>query len=242
MSIYIRSIGKGIPMVFFHGWGFDSNVWLPLTPFLEKSYQLFLVDLPGFGHTSPMDWQAFKEKLLLVLPERFFLIGWSMGGLFATRLTLEAPTRIKYLINITSSPYFIADNQWPGVAKEVFQVFYRNLEQNFNKVLQEFMSLQVGKKRFEMVMGSNPSRDSLKKGLHILQEWDFRESLKSCPTGICYMFGRLDPIVPLHTMEFMKSNYPQYEYVLFRKAAHMPFLSHSDLFVAELLQITNQAI
>ena len=77
MNINIERYGQGKPLVFFHGWGFDSQIWLPLIPFFKDSYQLILVDLPGFGFTSMMDWQTFKVNLLPLLPPQFALAGWS---------------------------------------------------------------------------------------------------------------------------------------------------------------------
>ncbi len=49
MTIHITKYGNKHPLVFFHGWGFDSQVWLSLVPLLEDKYELILVDLPGFG-------------------------------------------------------------------------------------------------------------------------------------------------------------------------------------------------
>jgi pimeloyl-[acyl-carrier protein] methyl ester esterase len=64
MNVNIYKYGEGYPIVFFHGWGFDSQVWLPLAPKLMLNYQLIFVDLPGFGHTPIMDWDLFKDILL----------------------------------------------------------------------------------------------------------------------------------------------------------------------------------
>jgi pimeloyl-[acyl-carrier protein] methyl ester esterase len=50
----------------------------------------------------------------------------------------------------------------------------------------------------------------------------------------CYMFGRLDPIVPISLMQTMRLLYPEFNYVFFKRAAHMPFLSHMDLFLEAL--------
>lgn len=234
MNIHIRSFGQGIPLVFFHGWGFDSHIWEPLIPLLENYYQLFFVDLPGFGLTKDLGWSEFKKELVLRLPERFALVGWSLGGLYATRLAVEEPLRVRQVLNVTTSPYFLADSSWPGLRNEIFQKFYNNLQSDFKRVLREFISLQVNKGRVEIADGITPSREALQAGLNVLAHWDLRKSLQRCDLPIYYMFGRLDPIVPVKTMEHMTLNYPQFQYVLFDKAAHMPFLSHSQLFVEEL--------
>lgn len=79
-----------------------------------------------------------------------------------------------------------------------------------------------------------PSQEGLESGLKILETWDLREKLKQFDKPSCFIFGRLDPIVPIKTMNSMKLSYPEFNYVLFKRAAHMPFLSHMGLFIEEL--------
>ncbi len=234
MNIHLSKHGSGFPLVFFHGWGFDSQIWKPLLPLLKTKYQLIMVDLPGFGLSPMMEWDEFKSQLLTLLPEQFALVGWSLGGLYATRLALEEPLHVAYLINITSSPCFLSGDRWPGVSPEVFSGFYQNLISNPRRTLEDFTQLQVNKTQLKLPLGDLPSSDGLKAGLEILGTWDFREQLKAIKPAVCYMFGRLDPIVPVKTMRVMQVIYPQFKYVFFNKAAHMPFLSHMDLFINEL--------
>ncbi|KTD60952.1 alpha/beta fold hydrolase [Legionella shakespearei] len=233
-KVHLTQHGKGKPLVLFHGWGFDSEIWRPLIPHLEHCCEVYLVDLPGFGHTPMMDWESFKGMLLSHLPEQFALAGWSMGGLYATRLAIEATERLSCLININSSPRFIMDDAWPGVSKEVFINFYNNLSTNLDTTLNEFIALQLKKTKAHFSLGKKPSQEGLASGLHILDHWDFRESLKKLSLPTCYMFGRLDPITPAKTMATMQLLYPDFKYILFNKSAHMPFLSHTEDFISEI--------
>ena len=239
MNINIYKYGNGVPLVFIHGWGFDSQIWSLLVPRLMINYQLILVDLPGFGHSSMMDWSSFKNALLKQLPEQFILIGWSMGGLYAMRLAIEESNRVDYLINVTSSPRFLFDNLWPGISPEVFKRFHEKLSHDPNATLNEFLELQglkVDKKRQHLPY-KLPSQIALESGLNVLETWDLRKELKHIAKPTCFMFGRLDPIVPVKTMNVMQSAYPHFKYVLFNKAAHMPFLSHLDLFIEEVREL-----
>lgn len=224
--------GTGTPIVLFHGWGFDSQIWCSLLPFLINRYQLYLVDLPGFGLTPQMEWDVFKSLLLKKLPLKFAVIGWSMGGLFATRLAFEEPRRISHLVNIASSPYFIRDTHWPGVEPKVFQGFYQSLASNREQTLQDFIALQLQGQHVEL--GQIPSLDGLQSGLDLLMNWDLRQHLLELEMPACYMFGRLDAIVPRTTLGRMQALYPQFKYMQFFKAAHAPFLSHPNEFVTVL--------
>jgi pimeloyl-[acyl-carrier protein] methyl ester esterase len=233
MNIHLTKYGQGIPLVFFHGWGFDSQIWLPLIPALPN-YQMILVDLPGFGLTPMMDWKSFKEHLLTQLPAEFALAGWSLGGLYATRLAIEEPHRVKALLNITSVPRFISDTLWPAVAKDVFANFHNNLSKDITQTLNDFIALQVNKNKIRFDLGVFPSKEGLESGLDILASWDLRQGLHTLQVPVCFMFGRLDPITSIKTMNVMEIVYPDFKYVLFHRAAHMPFLSHTDLFITEI--------
>lgn len=236
MNINIDKYGDGFPLVFFHGWGFDSQIWLSLVPKLDPYFQLILVDLPGFGHSPITDWQLFKTVVLSQLPEHFALVGWSMGGLYAMRLAIEVSERVDFFISVTSSPRFLIDDSWPGISQEVFQVFYNKLSDDPHTTLSEFIELNglAANEGLLYLPDKLPSLDGLRLGLNILETWDFRKNLKHFTTPSYFMFGRLDPIVPVKTMHMMQKQYPQFNYTLFNRAAHMPFLSHQDLFVNEI--------
>lgn len=237
MNLHINIQGKGRPLVFFHGWGFDHRVWLRLAHFLSDRYCLYLVDLPGFGQSPVMSWDAFKKQLLQQLPEHFALVGWSMGGLFATRLALEEPERITYLLNIASSPRFIKEKNWPGVEQAIFNNFFLKLASEPTRTISEFIALQLKDQSYNYRFPPNPSLPGLEAGLQVLADWDLRQSLYTFtkPTG--FMFGRLDTITPRMTMVTMQKLYPAFDYMMFDKAAHMPFLSHQDEFIAILERI-----
>ncbi|TAL58494.1 MAG: alpha/beta fold hydrolase [Legionella sp.] len=231
MNIHLHKYGQGSPLVFFHGWGFDSQIWHSLIPILETQYQVILVDLPGFGLSEMMEWQEFKTQLLALLPEQFTLIGWSLGGLFATRLAIEEPQRVNLLFNCCSSPCFVAKSSWPGVPLEVFQTFYRNLTSDLQATLNDFVSLQTNKKKVTLSHNAFPSFTALQSGLTILESWDLRNDLNTLGMPTHYLFGRLDPITPIKTMQAMTIDYPQFTYTVLQKSAHMPFLSEQQEFI-----------
>jgi pimeloyl-[acyl-carrier protein] methyl ester esterase len=232
MSVHVVVHGRGCPLVLFHGWGFDVRIWHSLLPRLTTQYQLYLVDLPGFGLTPSMAWDSFQEVLLEQLPPRFALAGWSMGGLCATRLAIDAPTRVSHLVNIASSPRFIRDKGWPGVDGKIFRAFYHELAYNPQQTLEAFIQLQLHGQ--SMTLGYTPSIDGLKSGLDLLVNWDLREYLTCLTIPVLYIFGRLDTITPRKTMATMQAMYPHFDYKMLATAAHAPFLSNPDEFITVL--------
>jgi pimeloyl-[acyl-carrier protein] methyl ester esterase len=241
MTINVKIHGDGAPLVLFHGWGFDSKIWMSLIPLLNtdiKSYRLYLVDLPGFGGTSYMDWLTFKDELLPLLPTEFAILGWSMGGLYATRLAIEEPNRVIQLINVASSPRFINDRDWIGIDNEVFNLFYNQLLENPKQTRIDFVKNQLkdGEIPSEF-MDVSLSSVGLQSGLDLLVNWDLRPLLSELKQPVVYLFGKLDPIIPRRMMKLMQSQHPDFDYIMFNRAAHMPFLSHSGEFIKLLHEI-----
>lgn len=216
------------PIVFFHGWGFDSHIWLHTAARLFTSeFDAYFVDLPGFGHSQSMPWKTFKERLLAQLPPQFAVLGWSMGGLFATRLALELPERVTHLINLASSPYFVRSNGWPGIKCSALQQFQILVKHDPIAALNDFAQWQLKSTSIEGgEIAQQPEKDSLQAGLEVLSQWDFRQQLQALTQPVLYLFGRLDSIVPFRTMTAMQMLYPQYQYEMITDAAHALFLSH----------------
>jgi pimeloyl-[acyl-carrier protein] methyl ester esterase len=237
MTINITKYGVGKPLVLFHGWGFDGQVFTPIVHLLTK-YQLYIVDLPGFGLTKDMSWDEFKSNLLKQLPDKFSVLGWSLGGLVATRLCIEAQSRVENLVNVASSPKFIKELDWVGIDKDIFNKFYINLKRDPIKTRSEFINIQLGIKD-ELSKDSStpditPTLVGLQLGLEWLLEWDFRDGIKEISIPTLYMFGRLDTIIPRRLMLKMQATFPQFKYTMFNKAAHAPFLSHRHEFILAL--------
>ncbi len=243
MTISIQTLGAGEPMVLLHGWGFDHRIWMPwVTSFInnqnENNYEFHLVDLPGFGQSPYMLWDDFKTQLLAQLPEQFSLMGWSMGGMIATRLALESIGRVTRVINVASSPRFTATASWFGVASEVLDDFYLRFLNEPKRTQQYFIRTQLQGQNLPTAWSQiRASDEGLKQGLALLKNWDLRQELLNIRIPVAYILGRLDALIPYQVMATMQQRYPDFEYFMLKKSAHIPFLSHSDEFTACLRTI-----
>ncbi|MBX4190616.1 alpha/beta hydrolase [Candidatus Saccharibacteria bacterium] len=87
MTSYQRT-GKGKPLVFLHGWGDTSKTFSELVTALSDKYEIYLLDLPGFGGTQapPRAWDLgdysnFLEAWLKKIDIKpYALVGHSYGG------------------------------------------------------------------------------------------------------------------------------------------------------------------
>lgn len=233
--IHLHTEGRGRALVLLHGWGFDSQVWSTIVPLLQTQFTLYRVDLPGFGQTPPMLWNHFKSALLQRLPQQFAVLGWSLGGFYATKLALEAPSRVTHLINVASSPKFLKDKDWPGVDATVLSAFHQQLLDDPIKTRQQFIELQLqGHAIAAPLYEQMPAVEGLTAGLELLKSLDLRAEIHQLSMPVCYMFGGLDAITPKQTYRMMQAQYAQFQFILFERAAHAPFLSHPDEFIHAL--------
>lgn len=232
MELDVSVSGQGKPLVLLHGWGFDSQIWQPLLKELETDFCVYRIDLPGFGQSDLMNWEQFKSRILSKLPEQFILGGWSLGGLYAMRLATENPERVSHLLSIASSPCFVEADSWAGIKKEILAAFYTSLTKDPEATIAHFQSLQ---KYSPVYMPQQmPSAEALYQGLQILHHWDLRRALDVFKNPTCFIFGRLDAITPFAVSQGMQERYPDFRYAVFRKSAHLPFLSETALFLETL--------
>src|SRR5262245_40457900 len=124
-------IGQGPDLILLHGFAMNAPFLKPLAEKLLAHYRVHLFDLPGFGNNqqdalSPHPAQI-AEYLIQHLPEQAIWLGWSLGGLIASWIAIHYPNHVRALVNLASTPYFIAEPNWPGIQANAFVDFFKQL-------------------------------------------------------------------------------------------------------------------
>lgn len=245
----VKRIGQGKPLVLFHGWGIHSGIWQSIIPELSQYFTLYLIDLPGFGQSEyvQLSLDEYLNCLANNLPGDAVVLGWSMGGIYASQLALHHPHKVSHLVNICTSPCFVADKAWPGLSESALNHFMKQLHSDYQQCLLDFLTLQLSGRSLHfipeltpIVTHPTPNFPALKSGLYLLKTADLRHQLHQLTQACWYVFGRLDKIVPAETLDVMKSHYPQFHYTLYRHHAHMPFLSNQTEFITDLLAFIDE--
>lgn len=241
-------------LVLLHGWGLNQAVWRGILPLLPSDQSVLCLDLPGFGWRQswpePYTLAAIAESLLAEIPPQSLLVGWSLGGLVAQQIALQAPEKVKALALVASSPCFVAKpasaegQGWPGMSAEVLAQFASALAQDPAKTIERFLAIQAMgsqsarqdiKSLKEAVMElPAPAAEALAGGLSILANSDYRPLLSalSCPVSAC--FGRLDSLVPVSVATEFAAILPNASIEVFPSASHAPFISHPSEFIGWL--------
>ncbi|MGF1685241.1 pimeloyl-ACP methyl ester esterase BioH [Photobacterium japonica] len=247
-ALYWQTEGQGDDLVLIHGWGMNGAVWQHLLPQLTAHYRVHVVDLPGYGFSQGLSAHHLDEMAQLLLehsPTAATWIGWSLGGLVATRAALLAPEKVRQLVTVSSSPCFAAQGEWRGIKPTVLADFRQQLDLDFDATVARFMALQamgsptarqdVRALKEAVLSRPAPQPAALAAGLQMLAEVDLRPQLAAVTMPWLRLYGRLDGLVPVKVADTLDALAPQSQRQVFASASHAPFISHPDEFVATLL-------
>ena len=109
----VLEIGEGPPVVFVHGTAGAAPVWAPLVKELS-GFRCLLLDRPGWGLSSPLDYSqgdygslstALMRQVLDFLGlDRAHIIGGSIGNVWALRLAEAYPELVPGVVLIGGGP------------------------------------------------------------------------------------------------------------------------------------------
>lgn len=234
-------------LVLLHGWGLHSIVWDDIMPGLLEHFRVTVVDLPGMGQ-SPLPGEDYTleflvDQVMQVAPSRFHVLGWSLGGLVAMRLAEREPQRCLSLVTVASSPRYVAAADWPAaMSASILSKFAELYEEDHEGTLIRFLALNckgsqsqqndVRKLRDMLYFCGLPARRALREGLVILRDTDLRALLARRREPCLMVFGEHDHIVPAAVMADVQALAPAVQTALIAGAAHVPFLSVPEAFLA----------
>lgn len=242
-----RAAGAGPDLVLLHGWGFDAGVWDDVVPMLAMHLRVHALDLPGHGAArdeAPASLDAAVDAIARRIPEGCVVCGWSMGGLVAQRLARRHPARVRRLALLATTPRFLAGPDWPhGMRTEVLDEFARDLASDRDATLATFVTLNTlqgardrpsVRQLVKRVAARPPSGAALENGLAWLRETDLRADAAWLPVPTLVMHGERDLLVPVAAGRWLAQQIPHATLVEWPDAAHLPFFTHREAFVAAL--------
>lgn len=122
VRLRIQEVGSGEPIVFVHGGLWPAVALAPLVRELP-GYRCILLDRPGCGLSSPVDWRKRDVRTVAgevmggvvdaLGLERTHVIGHSIGAVWALRLAHGHPSRVGRIGILGASP-LLAEMPRPG--------------------------------------------------------------------------------------------------------------------------------
>lgn len=245
MSLHVERQGTGPDLALLHGWGLHGGAWKDVRDRLARRFTLHVVDLPGHGRSAhaPVDaFDAAVERVAAALPRGAIVCGWSLGGLFAQRLA--ASHDVAALALVATTPCFTTRGDWPHAMKPAtLAAFARGLHADRDRTLRDFVHLNAlhGAHEREAVralareLATAPATlAALDASLAWLRDVDLRPLVPSLDVPAVVVHGARDALAPVEAGRWLATHLPRARAVELDDAAHLPFFTHPDAFVAAL--------
>lgn len=226
-------------IVLLHGWGMTPAVFDELAAGLRQGYAVCTPALPGYD-SSPTCIRYSLDEIVAALsshaPERCHVAGWSLGAHVALHWARAKPEQVERLALIAATPCFSRRADWScAMDPSVLQSFSDALADNAAATLKRFTLLQaqgdaapkrvVQSLRDALVNEAASRLATLRGGLDILAEHDFRPALTEIAQPTLVVHGTKDQLVPLAAASHIARTVPKAQLALIDGAAHAPFVS-----------------
>jgi 3-oxoadipate enol-lactonase len=111
-GIYYEVTGQGEPLLFIHGLASSSRSWKKQVPVFSQKYRVLTFDIRGHGRSDkPMEPYSIKlfatdavELLRTLGIDSVHVVGFSMGGMIAFQLAVDAPELVRSLVAVNCCP------------------------------------------------------------------------------------------------------------------------------------------
>jgi pimeloyl-[acyl-carrier protein] methyl ester esterase len=249
MTLHIEVSGQGPNLILLHGWAMHSGIFAPLLPSLNKYFRVHCVDLPGHGQSMhselPLTYEAVWAELNQRILEPSYIMGWSLGGLFALYGAANFPQRCQGLIMQNASPCFVHRPDWPqGMPAKLFSDFASDLQINYTQTLHRFFMLEAhGSEHLRNDLRllqrtafsyGEPKTRILCEGLTLLEQTDLRPALAKLNTPNLWLAGRRDRLVKPEAMQ-VACEMSNGQFQIFPHGGHAPFLTEPEAITQHLM-------
>jgi len=208
-----------VNLVLIHGWGYNNSCWPDgLVAQLERYFNVILLDLPGhsgapepvldtaYGDDCVDQLDAWLDVTKAQLPNRYHVLGWSLGGQVAIRLA-HNNSHVDRLVLLATNAKFVRDHDWQhGMSLELLTQFVEKYQAQPAKTMRRFASLQAlgceQSKTFAAQMVAQMAPESSKLlGLKLLHTLDERAHLKVLTRPCLIELATDDQLVPKDWVE-----------------------------------------
>jgi pimeloyl-ACP methyl ester carboxylesterase len=200
-------------IVLVHGIASSAGHFHEILPMLSQSgHSILAVDLPGHGQSSELDSEmdpdtlfiAFEKLLDKIAPQKFTLVGNSMGGAISLRYASEHPERIESLILASPSVGFENEDDWMKL-KSLLKIDTPQKAEKFLKIL--FHRPPIGLRIFRYFLFQAVTR----KGVQELVERTKFSDLQPAPGLKLYagptllIWGQSEVLFPKSNLSWIRS-------------------------------------
>lgn len=243
------TLGSGPTVLMLHGIGGGHLAFAPqVESFASSGYRAVAWDMPGYGHSAPIEPYTFKglaESCITLIEalgcEHVVLVGHSMGGMVAQEVVARRPERVSRLVLCGTSPAFgKPDGEWQQafVAERTAPLQAGKTMAELAEVLVPQMigpgALAEGVRLAQHCMGLvNPS--TYRRALEALVTFDRRANLPHIHVPTLLLAGEHDRNAPPAVMKKMAQAIAGSTFLEMAGVGHLQNLEAPEAFDAAVL-------
>jgi pimeloyl-ACP methyl ester carboxylesterase len=249
-KIFHTDIGKGIPLVFIHGFCEDGSIWNDLIIELAKNYRCICIDIPGFGNSEVLKNDpsiksyaiAIHNKVLALQIKKYILIGHSLGGYITLEIVRNFSKNIYSYCLFHSHPFEDDEIKKENRLKAIRFIKEVSSQKFIQELLKSLFTEKFYSKNFIKVTEfiknfENTYPEGIIYALEAMRlRHDSIETMKSFQSLILLIVGKQDSTIPYTQSIKMASISSQTNFEVLPNSNHMGMIEEPE---KSLLAIKN---
>jgi len=249
---YFIEFGDGEPVVLLHGISNTGRAWnAQLAPLVQAGYRVIIPDLAGHGAsarvTQPLGVPALADDVVALLDHlslpTVHMVGLSLGGMVAMRVTLKMPQRVRRLV-VANSFETTDTDAFRDMARGWSTTFRREdgavarLEATWPlNVNAAFRASAEGMRTYQVwhAIAANHDGESLACIAEGIAGFDVRDQLATLTMPTLFIAGSVDGVSPPALSHRMAARVPGAQCVELDGAAHISNVDSAEAFNTALL-------
>lgn len=238
------ALGGGPTVLMLHGIGGGHLAFAPqVETFASAGYRAVAWDMPGYGHSAPIEPYTFKglaqsciHLIESLKVRRVVLLGHSMGGMVAQEVVARRPDLVSRLILCGTSPAFgKPDGDWQRefIAQRTAPLDAgRSMAELAETLVPQMIgpgSLPEGVRLATVCMGQVPAA-TYRRALECLVTFDRRGNLGNISVPTLLVAGEHDRNAPPAVMKKMAEGIAHSTYIEMKGIGHLQNLEAPDDF------------
>lgn len=225
-------MGRGEPIVLIHGLSGSSRWWVRNVPVLAEHFQVYLIDLPGFGTMRRLHSRFVLDEvsawvvawMKAVGIECAHLMGHSMGGYICIWIAAHQPEVVNRLVLVSPAGIPIVRSLLGYTIPLI--VALRYLTPRFFPILL-YDAFRAGPL-------------TLLRAAQDLLTRDVRDSLPSIQAPTLLVWGEGDSLVPPVLGDILRQEIPRAQFIILPKAGHVGMFDQPQRFNAAVLKFLRE--